>query len=94
MVKGMEKLNKIRTAHVWANPRNCIACWKCIDTCPKQVIGKVGFLWHKHIVIKNAEDCIGCKKCIQVCPNRVFSEKIPGLLKGILAKKRIFMETN
>jgi NAD-dependent dihydropyrimidine dehydrogenase PreA subunit len=43
MAKGMEKLNKIKTAHVWANPRNCIACWKCIDTCPKQVIGKVGF---------------------------------------------------
>jgi ferredoxin len=67
---------KIRTAHVWTNIRNCVACWKCIDACPKQVIGKVGFLWHKHIVLKNPENCIGCKKCIQICPKGVFSEKI------------------
>ncbi|MDR1460528.1 MAG: 4Fe-4S binding protein [Campylobacteraceae bacterium] len=38
---------------------------------------KSWFLWHKHIVIKNAENCIGCKKCIRVCPNKVFSEKYP-----------------
>ena len=94
MARGIEKLNKIKTAHIWANNRNCVACWKCIDSCPKQVIGKVSFLWHKHIVIKNSENCIGCKKCIQVCPNKVFSETIPDLLKNILEKKgfKIFVE--
>jgi NAD-dependent dihydropyrimidine dehydrogenase PreA subunit len=89
MAKKMKKLNKIRTSHIWANPRNCVACWKCIDTCPEQVIGKVSFLWHKHVIIKNSADCIGCKKCIQVCSSGVFSEEIPDLLKIILAKKGI-----
>ncbi|MDR3251872.1 MAG: ferredoxin family protein [Tannerella sp.] len=84
-----ERLNKIRTPYIWANPRKCTACWKCIDSCPKQVIGKVGFLWHKHIIIKNAENCIDCKKCIKTCPNEVFSDEIPHLFKDILAKKGI-----
>ncbi|MDR3227552.1 MAG: 4Fe-4S binding protein [Prevotellaceae bacterium] len=85
----MKKLSQIKTPYVWANHQNCIACWKCIDTCPRQVIGKVSFLWHKHIIIKKAENCIGCKKCIQSCPQGVFSEKMPDLLKSILTKKGI-----
>lgn len=70
----MDKLNKLHTAYVWINPRKCKACWKCLDACPKQVIGKVNFLWHKHIVIKNSENCLGCNKCIKTCPYGVFSE--------------------
>lgn len=53
MGKRKDKLSKIHTKYVWANHRKCEACWKCIDACPKQVIGKVVFLWHKHIVIKD-----------------------------------------
>ena len=75
MGKAVNKLDKIRTPYIWANPRSCTACGKCIVACPKQVIGKVGFLWHKHIVIKNAESCTGCKKCVQVCPRGVFFER-------------------
>jgi len=91
MTKEMKKLNKIRTAHIWANITKCTACWKCVDTCPKQVIGKVKFLWHKHIIIKDAESCIGCKKCIKTCPKGVFSEKIPDFFKDILARKGIYV---
>ena len=69
-----EKLKKVHTGHVWANTRRCKACWVCINACPKQVIGKVGSLWHRHVVFKNSEDCIGCKKCVQTCPYGVFSE--------------------
>ncbi|MCC8173300.1 MAG: 4Fe-4S binding protein [Odoribacter sp.] len=72
MKKGIDKMNKIRTSYVWADPRKCAACWKCIETCPKQVIGKVKFLWHKHIILVNSSDCIGCKKCINTCPHGVF----------------------
>ena len=57
----MNKLQRIHTPYIWVNPRACAACWKCIDNCPRDVIGKVGFLWHKHIVIRNADNCIGCK---------------------------------
>lgn len=69
-----DKLNKIRTPYITINPRRCKACWKCMETCPKQVIGKVGFLWHKHVVIQDAANCTGCKKCIQTCPYGVFTE--------------------
>lgn len=32
------------------------------------------FLWHKHIVIKNANACIGCKRCIKACNQLVISD--------------------
>lgn len=45
----------------------CIACWKCVDVCASQTIGKVIVLWHKHVVLKNPENCSGCSKCVKVC---------------------------
>ncbi|MDR3329394.1 MAG: 4Fe-4S binding protein [Prevotellaceae bacterium] len=76
----MSKLSSIRTEYVWANPKKCAACWQCVGSCPRQAIGKVSFLWHRHIVFKNAERCMGCKKCIKVCPYGVFSEEMPDVL--------------
>ena len=67
-------LSNISTSHICADFRSCTACGRCIKACPKQVIGKVGSFWHKHIVIENAGNCTGCKKCIWVCPHGVFSE--------------------
>lgn len=67
-------MNRKETNFISINPRNCIACWDCIEACPKQVIGKVQFLWHKHIVIKNANACIGCKRCIKACNQLVISD--------------------
>jgi ferredoxin len=84
-----KKFSKIRTPYVWVNHRQCVACWKCADSCPKQVIGKINFLWHRHIVIKNAENCIGCKNCIRICPQGVFSEDAPDILKLILSNKGV-----
>ena len=52
--------------------RRCTACWECIKKCPKKVIGKAGFLCHRHAAFKNAAACIGCGKCIKTCPNGVF----------------------
>jgi NAD-dependent dihydropyrimidine dehydrogenase PreA subunit len=69
-----DKLKKIHTAHVWIDPRQCTACWKCVNACPEKVIGKIVFLWHLHIVIRNPESCSGCKKCIKTCPHGVFRE--------------------
>lgn len=65
-------MKRIATKYVAMNPRRCVACWECVEKCPKHVIGKVGFLWHKHVVFTNADACIGCNKCIKVCPNGVF----------------------
>jgi len=76
-----KKLRKAYTGHLWVNKQKCKACWECIDACPKQVIGKVNFLWHKHIVLKKSENCSGCKKCLKVCQHGVFSEEMPDCFK-------------
>ena len=82
----INKLQRIHTSYVWINPKSCISCWQCIDNCPQDVIGKVGILWHKHIIIQNADDCIGCKKCINCCPAGVFSENMPDIVKSMLKR--------
>jgi AcrR family transcriptional regulator/NAD-dependent dihydropyrimidine dehydrogenase PreA subunit len=82
-----ERLSKVKTAHIWANTSKCDACWDCVEACPQQVIGKVGFLWHQHIVIKNADVCTGCLKCVKTCPNGVFSEEMPNVVEVFLSKK-------
>jgi len=63
---------KTQNSHIKINSHLCKACWVCISACPKQVIDKVGFLWHKHIIIRNGENCTGCGKCIKICPHSVF----------------------
>ncbi|MDR3142358.1 MAG: 4Fe-4S binding protein [Tannerellaceae bacterium] len=70
----MRNENKMSTPYVWANLRKCKACWICANTCPKRVIGKTGFLWHRHIVMENGADCTGCRMCIRVCPYGVFKD--------------------
>jgi ferredoxin len=51
----------------------CRACWKCLDTCPEGVIGKISILFHKHVLIDNPERCKGCQKCLKVCPEKAIS---------------------
>lgn len=66
------KRKRIRTAHIAMDPLLCIACWKCVETCPKKVIGKTDYFLHKYVVFKNADVCTGCGRCIKTCPNGVF----------------------
>lgn len=87
-------MKKLLTDYVAMNPSHCVACWKCVKQCPKNVIGKVGFLWHKHAVFQDADACIGCKKCIQTCPHGVFfvpdsDFKVPGLWQRVKSKKTV-----
>lgn len=65
-------MKKFLTKFVAMNPSHCVACWECVEQCPKNVIGKVGCLWHKHAAFQDADACIGCKKCIKTCPHGVF----------------------
>ncbi len=60
-----------QTPFVTFNVHRCKACWKCLEKCP-EVIAKVSFLWHKHVVIRRADECIGCLKCVKACPEGAF----------------------
>ena len=53
----------------------CIACWKCVGVCPRNVLGKVEVLWHRHAKIIAPENCIGCGKCVSACPEYIFTLK-------------------
>lgn len=59
--------NAIRTKHVSLDTRKCKACWKCIDNCSGQVIGKVEFFSHMHAKIVYPSKCNGCLMCVKEC---------------------------
>ena len=61
------------TKYITMDKGKCDACWKCIDECKTEVLGKINIWFHKHIVIKHAEQCNGCRRCIKVCPHGVFT---------------------
>ena len=61
-----------QTGFVALNTGKCKACWKCLEKC-QGVINRVGFLWHKHVVIGNADKCTGCLQCVKVCPKDAFT---------------------
>ncbi|AEG59803.1 hypothetical protein Desru_1538 [Desulforamulus ruminis DSM 2154] len=56
------------TEYIIINTRLCRACWKCIRACPRGVIGKVDFLFHKHIRLIEPDLCVGCGACEKACP--------------------------
>lgn len=63
----------LTTDYVRLNPRGCHACMKCMEACPRGVIGKVGFLLHRHVIIANADACIGCRRCVKACRRGCFT---------------------
>lgn len=86
-------MKRIATKYVAMNPHRCVACWECVEKCPKHVIGKVGFLWHKHVAFENADACIGCNKCVKTCPHGVFfkSDEAPlSALPDFVHRKTFF----
>lgn len=62
-----DRRSHTQTQHIKIDNHKCKACWDCVNTCPKNVIGKVNLFFHKHLHIDYAEQCIGCLKCVKVC---------------------------
>ncbi|MDE7111293.1 MAG: 4Fe-4S binding protein [Muribaculaceae bacterium] len=54
--------------------RNCTACWKCVEACPRKAIRKISILWHKHAVLMY-HNCIGCNICVKTCPHGCFRKQ-------------------
>ena len=48
------------------DPRTCIGCGTCVDTCPTDVIRMNEKT--KHAVIAYPEDCQICNMCVNFCP--------------------------
>ena len=67
-------LSRKRTFYVQLDTGKCKGCWKCLEDCQKQIIGKIDFPWHRHVRITHPEKCSGCLKCIRVCQNNAFSK--------------------
>jgi ferredoxin len=55
------------TKYIRLEPRLCQACWKCLEACSLQVLGKIDLVWHRHVRIRDASACNGCKKCVRTC---------------------------
>jgi len=64
-----------RSPFVNLNTKKCKACWKCLDECPNNVIGRVNLPWHKHALVLESEKCIGCFKCVKACSFGAFTRK-------------------
>lgn len=65
-----------QTKFITINPHDCIACWECVNFCPKGVLDKIDFLGHRHVKVINTEQCIGCMKCVKTCPRKCFKVKL------------------
>lgn len=67
--------NHTLTDYIRLDTRRCIACWKCVNSCPENVMDKVDLPWHKHAIIKNPATCIGCLKCSKLCETGAISSR-------------------
>lgn len=56
-----------KTNYILLDTRKCEACWKCMEVCPNNVIGRVNLPWHKHALLIKSDNCTGCSKCIKAC---------------------------
>ncbi len=55
------------TRFIVIDTSHCEACWACVEVCPRKVLGRVAFLWHRHVRIDNPDACSGCRRCVNVC---------------------------
>jgi len=67
MKPGSRKHEHTRTAYILLDTGKCKACWKCLEKCSNNVIGRINLPWHKHARISNDSICTGCLKCVNAC---------------------------
>ncbi len=62
------------TAFVLLDVKKCEACWKCLEVCTKNVIGRIILPWHKHVRFINGTACVGCLMCVKSCSTGAISK--------------------
>lgn len=65
---------KTKTDYILLDTKKCEACWKCMEACPDNVIGRVNLPWHKHALIIKRDKCTGCSKCIKACESNAITK--------------------
>ena len=71
------------TQYILLDRSRCEACWRCVEACPRSVIGKVDFLGHRHAKIRAADDCTGCGSCVKTCQAAALSLRAAALEEGM-----------
>lgn len=74
MGQGFFKREQTITVFILLNKKKCVACWKCLDVCINNVLGRINLPWHKHILLVNRSACIGCMKCVKICNTGAISK--------------------
>ena len=59
-----------QTKYIRLDISQCRGCWKCVEICPKQVLGKVQKGPHRRVQIVFSDNCTGCKKCVNACKHK------------------------
>lgn len=60
---------RLETPYISIKRSKCRACWKCISVCPNHVLGRINFIFHRHVVVIEPKGCTGCLACEKVCPH-------------------------
>lgn len=74
MRQGFLKREHTNNKFVILDKKKCEACWKCVDVCANNVIGRINLPWHKHIRFINGCACTGCIKCVKICKTGAISK--------------------
>jgi NAD-dependent dihydropyrimidine dehydrogenase PreA subunit len=69
LLDGARRRQRSRTTEsVALDARACAACWKCVEACPNDVLGRVDLgRLHRHAKIAAPDACTGCLSCVRVC---------------------------
>ncbi len=62
-----KKSHRGETPYIQLDTSKCTACFKCVEVCSKNVIGKINIIIHKHAIIRKGGECTGCGRCVKVC---------------------------
>jgi 2-oxoglutarate ferredoxin oxidoreductase subunit delta len=78
-----ERRQRSSTQYIVLDKSRCEACWRCVEACPRSVLGRVDFLGHRHAKVRAADECQGCGRCVKACETGALSLRaVEGAVEG------------